>query len=121
LERLAAELDARVEEVRGLARGLLPPALEELGLAPALQELAERQRATGLDVQVDVDELGAVDPVVGSAVYAIGAEAVRNVQRHADASTCSIRAAVADGRLTVEVRDDGVGVAPAAPAGVGMR
>src|SRR5690606_12363200 len=77
LERLAAELDARVEEVRGLARGLLPPALEELGLAPALVDLAERQQAAGLQVDVTVDGLGAVPPEVGSAVYAIAAEAVR--------------------------------------------
>lgn len=83
LDRLAIELDARVEEVRGLARGLLPPALEELGLAPALVDLAERQQAAGLQVDVTVDGLGAVPPEVGSAVYAIAAEAVRNVQRHA--------------------------------------
>jgi signal transduction histidine kinase len=121
LERLAVELDVRVEEVRGLARGLLPPALEELGLAPALVELAERQRATGLDVRVEVAGLGAVAPEVGSAVYAIVAEAVRNVQRHSSATRCTIQAAV-DGRdLVVEVVDDGTGIDPAAPVGVGTR
>ena len=121
LDRLAAELDARVEEVRGLSRGLLPPALEELGLAPALVELAERQRAAGLDVQVEVAELAAVEPTVGSAVYAIVSEAVRNVQRHAAATTCTIRATVDDGELTIEVLDDGGGIAPGAAAGVGTR
>ena len=121
LERLAAELDARVEEVRGLARGLLPPALEELGLAPALVELAERQQVTGLDVRVEVAELGAVAPDVGSAIYAIAAEAVRNVQRHSSASSCTIRAAVEGAALVLEVVDDGIGIAPGAPAGVGTR
>jgi signal transduction histidine kinase len=121
LERLAVELDARVEEVRGLARGLLPPALEELGLAPALVELAERQQATGLEVEVEVAEVGAVAPEVGSAVYAIVAEAVRNVQRHSSARSCTIRASVDDGTLVVEVVDDGAGIDPAAPVGVGTR
>lgn len=121
LDRLAIELDARVEEVRGLARGLLPPALEELGLAPALVDLAERQQAAGLQVDVTVDGLGAVPPEVGSAVYAIAAEAVRNVQRHAGASRCTIAARAAGGTLTVEVRDDGVGIAADAPPGVGTR
>lgn len=121
LERLAGELDARVEEVRGLARGLLPPALEELGLAPALVDLAERQQATGLQVDVAVDELGAVPPLVGSAVYGIVAEAIRNVQRHAAASLCTITARADDGTLTVEVVDDGTGIAPDAVPGVGTR
>jgi signal transduction histidine kinase len=121
LERLSVELDARVEEVRGLARGLLPPALEELGLAPALFELGERQRATGLDVRVEVDGLGAVAPEVGSAVYAIASEAIRNVQRHSSARSCRILAAVEDGMLRVEVVDDGTGIAPGSPAGVGTR
>src|SRR5690606_37532197 len=110
LDRLATELDARVEEVRGLARGLLPPALEELGLAPALVDLAERQQAAGLQVEVDVDELGAVPPPVGSAVYGIVAEAVRNVQRHAAATRCSISARADVGSLTVAVIDDGIGI-----------
>jgi signal transduction histidine kinase len=121
LDRLATELDARVEEVRGLARGLLPPALEELGLAPALVDLAERQQAAGLQVEVDVDELGAVPPPVGSAVYGIVAEAVRNVQRHAAATRCSISARADDGSLTVAVIDDGVGIAAGATPGVGTR
>ena len=121
LERLAEELDARVEEVRGLARGLLPPALEELGLAPALVELAERQQVTGLDVRVEVAELGAVAPDVGSAIYAIAAEAVRNVQRHSSATSCTIRAAVEGSTLVLEVVDDGIGIAPDAPVGVGTR
>jgi signal transduction histidine kinase len=120
LDALAAELDARVEEVRGLARGLLPPALEELGLAPALVELAERHAATGLVVEVDVAELPPVAPEVGSAVYGIVAEAVRNVHRHAEATRCWIVADHSDG-LCVSVTDDGVGIDPARPAGIGTR
>jgi len=121
LEQLAGELDARVEEVRGLARGLLPPALEELGLAPALVDLAERHSATGLTVEVDVDELGAVPPEVGSAVYGIVSEAVRNVHRHAEATRCTITARASGDSLTVSVVDDGVGISPDAVPGVGTR
>ncbi|MGK2947847.1 MAG: sensor histidine kinase [Acidimicrobiales bacterium] len=120
LDALAGELDARVEEVRGLARGLLPPALEELGLAPALLELAERHTATGLLVEVDVSDLPPVPPEVGSAVYGIVAEAVRNVQRHAGATRCRITADARDG-LRLSVADDGVGIDTTRPAGVGTR
>ena len=120
LDRLVVEVDARVEEVRGLARGLLPPALEELGLAPALLELAERHRSSGLVVEIEVEDLPAVAPEVASAVYGIVAEAVRNVHRHAEATRCRIVADHTDG-LRVSVVDDGRGIPSDARAGVGTR
>ena len=120
LDALSRELDARVEEVRGLARGLLPPALEELGLAPALLELAERHQATGLVVEVDVADLPPVPAEIGSAVYGIVAEAVRNVHRHARASRCHI-VATFDGCLCVSVTDDGTGIPAEARPGIGTR
>ena len=42
-----------------------------------------------------------------------------NVVRHARASRCEVRLCVEDGRLVVDVADDGVGVDPARGAGVG--
>jgi signal transduction histidine kinase len=120
IDTLVAELDLRVEEVRGLARGLLPPVLEELGLAPALLDLAERHQASGLTIEVDLDHLAAVPPEVASAVYGIVAEAVRNVHRHAAATRCTIVGDRADG-LRISVTDDGVGVAADAVPGVGTR
>lgn len=117
---MADELDQRVEEVRTLARGLLPPILDELGLVPALLELADRHRITGgLDVVVHADEV-VTDAAVRQAVYGIVAEAVRNVVRHADATTCTINLATTDGQLVVTIDDDGSGL-PVAPApGVGL-
>jgi signal transduction histidine kinase len=120
LDALAVELDGRVEEVRDLARGLLPPTLEEHGLAPALVELAERHRIGGLAVELDLAPLPPLAPDVGTAVYAIVAEAVRNVDRHARASVCRIHVDH-EGDLRVVVTDDGVGIGPDAVAGVGTR
>jgi signal transduction histidine kinase len=120
LETLSGELDTRVEEVRGLARGLLPPALEELGLAPAIIELADRHRTTGLAIDVAIADLPPVPPVVATAVYGIVTEAVRNVHRHAAATTCRIEVADGDG-LRIRVADDGTGIGPDAVIGVGTR
>jgi signal transduction histidine kinase len=120
LETLSVELDARVEEVRGLARGLLPPSLEELGLVPAIVELAERHRTSGLVVELDIGELPPVTPTVATAVYGIVSEAVRNVHRHAEASQCRIDLADDDG-LRIRIADDGVGIRPDAIVGVGTR
>ncbi len=120
VRQMADEIDQRVEEVRTLARGLLPPVLDELGLVPAIVELAERYRVLGdLDVVVTADDV-TVDVDARQAIYGIVAEAVRNVARHADATTCDITVSAHDGLLTVTVDDDGTGI-PAVPAsGVGL-
>jgi signal transduction histidine kinase len=120
IAQMAAEIDQRVEEVRTLARGLLPPVLDELGLVPAIVELAQRHRITGgLDVVVVADEVN-VEPHVRQALYGIVAEAVRNVVRHADATTCTITVAVAGDDLVVTVDDDGTGIPATPTSGIGL-
>ena len=90
VDQMAGEIDALVEVVRTLAHRLLPPVLDELGLVPAIVELAERHRISGgLDVVVDVDDVS-VDGPARQAIYGIVAEAVRNAVRHAEATTCTI-------------------------------
>ncbi len=124
VDRSADELDRLVEQVRAMARGLLPPTLDEDGLVPALRELATVNSASGIDVSLHAS----VEPVLfaedATAVYAVVAEAVRNVVRHSGATTCRI---VLDSRrrggvdeLVVRVVDDGVGLDPSAVAGVGL-
>ncbi|MGW2396031.1 histidine kinase [Kitasatospora sp. NPDC001664] len=127
LGALRLEVDARVEEVRQLARGLVPPVLTELGLVPALRELVMRYEADGLAVSVREQDVPEVRPAVAGAVYAIVAEAVLNVARHAAARSCvvSLRGGVVEprggGLLTVSVEDDGLGIAAGARPGVGTQ
>lgn len=120
LDRLRDETDQRVEHVRDLARGLLPPVLGERGLAPALHELAQRYAGSGLTVQVVAAPL-ALPEAVATALYGIVAEAVRNVHRHAGAATCVVRVARDAAGLTVLVSDLGRGIVTGTPAGVGMQ
>ncbi|MEU3454254.1 sensor histidine kinase [Micromonospora sp. NPDC006766] len=120
LDRLRDETDQRVEEVRDLARGLLPPVLGERGLAPALHELAQRYEGSGLAVRVAAAPLPLPEPVA-TAIYGIVSEAVRNVHRHAGAASCRVRVDRDDSGLTVRIEDDGRGVPPGTPAGIGMR
>ncbi len=117
---MADELDQRVEEVRTLARGLLPPVLDEGGLVPALVELAARQQITGgVRVEVIADDVEVSAPV-RQAVYGVVAEAVRNVVRHAGATTCTITLRTDATGLVVTIDDDGTGL-PARPTpGVGL-
>jgi signal transduction histidine kinase len=104
-----------------MARELLPPTLEGEGLVPALLELAELHRANGMDVEVHVDELDELSPATATAAYAIASEALRNVVRHATASTCSIRVDdTEDDELVLVVTDDGSGIAADVQPGVGL-
>lgn len=120
VHQMADELDQRVEEVRTLARGLLPPVLDELGLVPAIVELGERYRILGdLHVSVTADDV-VVDTDARQAIYGIVAEAVRNVVRHAAAMTCLITISAEDGLLSVAVDDDGTGIPALPSSGVGL-
>lgn len=121
-ERAATELDERVEEVRGMARGLIPPVLDELGLLPALRDLSELHRGSGLRIEVDADDLPDLAPEAAVAVYGIVAEAVRNVVRHSGAHRCTIRLRLdPDGEaLSLQVVDDGLGITEHVRPGVGL-
>jgi signal transduction histidine kinase len=57
-------------------------------------------------------------PEIEASAYFIIAEGLTNVGKHAHAGHATVRAAVEDGVLTVEVRDDGVGGAD--PHGHGL-
>ncbi|MGW0819320.1 ATP-binding protein [Streptomyces viridiviolaceus] len=129
LARLRGEVDARVEEVRVLARGLFPPVLTELGLVPALRELVMRHEADGLTVVVRTDRApgaGDGEPDIpreaAGTVYAVVAEALRNVVRHAGARTCTVAVEnPAPDLLLVTVVDDGRGIGPSSRDGVGTQ
>lgn len=91
-----------------------------------LDPLAERLRAAGVDVTLDVGVLPDVPAAVGAAGYRVVQESLTNVLRHARASTADVRVRAAGGRLVIDVRDDGVGAAagsgdraPQGPAGTG--
>ena len=110
---LAAQrrLQAMTREVRHIVEDLRPPALDELGLAGALQEQADGFAcATGLEVVVVVpDDLPTVSAGVQVAAYRIASEALANVVRHSGARRCEVLVRLRDGDLLVEVNDDGHG------------
>jgi signal transduction histidine kinase len=124
------DIAATLADIRRLVHGLRPPALDEVGLAGALRQQAERLSAapTGspapsLHIEVDIDGGGGADPLpaaVEVAAYRIASEAMLNVRRHAHATTCSVGVREEDGSLVLEVRDDGVGMTDNATAGVGL-
>jgi two-component system, NarL family, sensor kinase len=122
LERLRDETQDAIAGIRRLVYGLRPPALDDLGLVAALQTQAATlgQGPDRMVVSVDAPgDLASLPAAVEVAAYRIALEAVANAARHAKARHCRVRLHQ-DRTLVVEVRDDGVGLAPGWRAGVGL-
>lgn len=121
LQALQVETERRVEDVRVLSRSLLPPVLDELGLAAALEDLVQRQAAAGFAVALRCDRTDGLDARIAAAAYAIASEAVINAARHSGARACELRVTVGCEQLVVECDDAGTGLGPGATLGVGLR
>ena len=121
LQQLQAELADRTEDVRTMARALLPPALDEGRFDDAIRVLATRFDDTGLTVRCSVEGADGLDARRQVALYHVAAEALVNAYRHAHAATCAIEVRVADdGAVTLTVADDGRGFDPKSGEGVGL-
>ena len=106
LETAGHELDSALAELRELARGIHPAVLTDRGLATALETLASRA-----PVPVELAELPAdrLPEAVELAAYFVVAEGLTNVAKYANATHATVGVARENGRLVVEVADDGVG------------
>ncbi|HEX7089275.1 MAG TPA: sensor histidine kinase [Longimicrobiales bacterium] len=111
MEELRQQLVSTLDGVRRYARGLRPPALDDLGLVPAIEQFARTlAEATGLRVQIDAGRLdGPLTSEVELVVYRIVQEALSNVVRHAGATTVRVMLECRDANLVALVEDDGRG------------
>jgi signal transduction histidine kinase len=116
LERARHQLERTLEDLHELARGLHPRALADEGLLGGVKALAA---SCPLPVEIAVDA-ARLPAAVEVAAYFVCAEALANVVKHARASHVSIGAQRHDGRLLVEVSDDGSGGADPT-SGSGLR
>ena len=103
---------------------LRPPVLDQ-GLVAAVQWLADNfERRTSVSVRVDTPAHIEVAPEVQVVAYRTAQEALTNVSKYAQASAVHIELSNAEGFLTLEVRDNGCGIAPALrnkPKAFGLR
>jgi signal transduction histidine kinase len=115
------QLVRTLEELRRLAHGLHPRVLAEHWLADALAALAAL--AKDLPVPVDINLASTQLPQrVAVVAYFVCAEALANVAKHAAATHVTVAITAADGRLRVEIADDGVaGPTPCAGRACGPR
>src|ERR1051326_4115591 len=110
---LVSHMDSTIRTVRRIASELRPGVLDHLGLVAALEWQAnEFQNRKGIkcDVQANVQEL-LPDPNLSTTFFRIFQETLTNVIRHAGATEVKVELKQSDARITLEVRDNGRGIA----------
>jgi two-component system NarL family sensor kinase len=127
-ERTAEELNKVLGEVRRISHDLRPALLDDLGLAAALEHLAQEfSQHSGMPVAFTSS--GAVErlpQVVGTVLFRIAQEALTNIERHAGASKISLSLGLRRAVLSLTILDDGAGfdtedVAVHPQRGIGLR
>jgi PAS domain S-box-containing protein len=106
LSRIAADLDAVLDEIREMSRGIHPALLTEAGLGPALKALARR---SSLPVDLDLRSDRRLPEPVEVAAYYVVSEALANAAKHSQASVVFVAVDAENSILQLEIRDDGVG------------
>ncbi|HUA71419.1 MAG TPA: GAF domain-containing protein [Solirubrobacteraceae bacterium] len=115
------QLEQEIRTLRALVTDLRPAALDDLGAQAAIEDLAERSRGRGLDVDLVIDlayEQGRKPdrhpPEVETTMYRIVQEALNNAVKHGDAHRAHVEVVEDDSTVRLTVRDDGRGFDPAA-------
>ncbi len=103
---LSAELESAIEELRELARGILPPVLTDAGLAAALESLAIR---APVPVELEISLSQRLPAAIESTLYFVIAEGLTNATRHAAASRATVRVELRGDRVWAQIEDNGVG------------
>jgi signal transduction histidine kinase len=118
------QLELDTATLRGLITELRPAALDQLGLEPAVLALIDRFRASGLDVDVNIDLARGQDrlkPELETGIYRIVQEALTNAVKHGDAERAAVELVEDERGIRVSIRDDGEGFEPtAATDGFGL-
>jgi signal transduction histidine kinase len=110
------ELARSLAELRELARGIRPSVLDH-GLDVALEALAIR---SAVPTAVTVEPGPPLPEAIAFAAYLVTSEAFANVAKHARAGSASVRVTRRNGRVVLEISDDGVGGADPC-RGTGLR
>ncbi|MFH8800547.1 sensor domain-containing protein [Streptomyces sp. NPDC017936] len=110
LAKAQEQAGAALAELRELIHGIHPKVLADHGLEAAVADAADR---SPVPVDLDLELPGRLPPPVETAAYFVVCEALANVARHSGARRARVRGEHRDGRLVLELADDGRGGADA--------
>ena len=110
LRETATAVRGSVGTLRSAIVGIYPPNLASMGLGPSLSDLTARLPHEGLQVALEVDDPAGYGLDVDELLYRACREGLRNVERHANASSVSVRVRRTGSLAVLEVTDDGRGM-----------
>ena len=119
--KICGLLDESITESRRVCRGLYPVRLSTQGLVPALDDLAgtvNERHPIRCVFEAD-DQSPRCDLTTAIHLYRIAQEAVNNALKHSGARHLGIRLTMAEGSLTLVVKDDGKGMSRPAVSNAG--
>jgi signal transduction histidine kinase len=121
ITELSADLRQATAVIRQLVYDLRPPLLDELGLIEAIKNVRLTEE-TSLPLNVIAPEpMPVLSAATEVAVYRIVTEAVHNVSKHAQATTCTITLTFEAAHLILTIADDGQGIAANQLRGIGIQ
>ena len=122
LDRVSELARGAMEELRAVVFELRPGSLEAEGLATVLRKHVEvLRRVSGQQIELRVCDVPRMRPGPATQVLRIAQEALGNAMRHSAAKRISVKLGGADGKLFLQVGDDGCGFDPAGPEVRGQR
>lgn len=124
VRRLSATVQRDVRALRRAMVDIHPPDLSVTGLPTALDELAAPLRGTGKVCHVRVAETNELPVNVRQLLYRSAREALRNIDKHAEADRIDVAVEAVDGQVRLTVADNGVGfdqADPPQPDNLGLR
>ena len=114
--RLGALAREALDELRSLVLELRPPDLERDGLGETLRKHVEVLRGLhATAIECEVDTAVSLGPEGDRELLRVAQEALHNALRHAGAARVRVSLRADDGRVALEVHDDGTGFDPADP------
>lgn len=116
VQETVAQLESEIANLRSLITELRPTVLDNIGVEAAIEDLAERARRDGLDIQLAIDLDGGQperrSAEVDTALYRITQEALTNARKHGGAQQAQIDIQACEHYLHLNVYDDGHGFDP---------
>jgi two-component system, NarL family, sensor kinase len=109
LNQAVGVVRSSVRTLRSAIVGVYPPNLEQMGLEAALSDLLARLPTHQVSGHLDFDLDQDLEHRASELLYRTSQEAIRNVEKHADASNVWISVGRQNGKVTLSVQDDGRG------------
>ena len=111
IKSIRGNIRTSLQEVRRIIYDLRPMALDDLGLFPTIRKHVATMSEYH-NIMIDLKLLGderRLDPAYEVAIFRLVQEALQNAIKHAQARTIKVVIEVLQNKITVSIKDDGIG------------